>query len=356
MTTFSDDVHGWVREYYGEVLQQSDDLKTNACCAVAPPSWLGSKLAAIHDDVMRQFYGCGFPIPHALEGATVLDLGCGTGRDVFVLSQLVGEHGCVHGVDMTPSQLEVAKKYTRWHMDRFGFKKANVSFQQGFIEDLSTLNIEPNSVDVIVSNCVVNLSPRKDLVMRQAFELLKPGGEFYFSDVFVDRRLPAAIANDPILHSECLGGALYELDFVSLAKRTGFHDPREMSRSVIHIEHEEIEQKVGAAQFVSVTYRLFKLDGLDDQCEDYGQVAIYKGTIPTAKSTFWLDDHHAFEAHRPERVCGNTAAMLQGTRHAAHFDVVGDKSMHFGVFPCSPTMAAARFLEQSETSEGVLCC
>lgn len=355
MATFSDDVHGWVREYYGDILSESADLKTNACCATAPPQWLRQDLGMIHDEVQRQFYGCGFPIPQALDGATVLDLGCGTGRDVFLLSRRVGAQGHVHGVDMTPSQLDVAREYTGWHMDQFGYKEPNVTFHQGYIEDLSDLGLEPGSVDVIVSNCVVNLSPRKDLVMEQAFRLLKSGGEFYFSDVFVDRRLPDEIAFDPILHAECLGGAMYEGDFVSLAKRTGFLDPREMTRGEITINNAEIEHKVGAAKFVSVTWRLFKLPDLDDRCEDYGQLATYKGTIQEAGALFWLDDHHAFEAGRPERVCANTAAMLQDTRLAPHFTITGDTSTHYGEYPCGPTMAAAQYAAENGDC-GTSCC
>lgn len=338
----SDDVRSWVKEYYGEVLASKEDLQTNACCAGgAPPAWLKLPLSRVHDEVAARFYGCGYPIPEVLEGATIVDLGSGSGRDVYILSQLVGPRGFVHGVDMTDSQLELARKHIDEHMQRFGFEQPNVAFHQGYIEDLTALPIAENSVDVIVSNCVVNLSPRKDLVLREAFRLLKPGGEFYFSDVFVDRRLSDEVAFDPLLHSECLGGALYEADFMALAKETGFVDPREMSRHGIEVHSADITRKVGAARFVSVTLRLFKLEGLDVQCEDYGQSATYHGTVASSGAVYWLDDHHAFEVGRPERVCRNTAKMLQQTRLAEHFTVVGEAEQHFGAFPCGPTLAAA---------------
>ena len=188
--------------------------------------------------------------------------------------------------------------------------------------------------------------------MAEIARILKPGGEFYFSDVFADRRLPDAIAFDPILHAECLGGAMYEADFLSLARRTGFPDPRQVSRGAITIQNPEIEARVGAARFTSVTLRLLKLAGLDEQCEDYGQIAVYRGTLPTG-ALFHLDDHHTFEAGRPERVCGNTAAMLTDTRFAPHFDVVGDKRVHYGIFDCGPTMAAAVYATGAETAS---CC
>ncbi len=327
-----------VSEYYGQVLSASEDLKTNACCASgAPPTWLRPFLSNVHDDVASRFYGCGFPIPEALDGATAVDLGCGTGRDVFVIAQLVGARGLVHGVDMTEEQLAVARDTEAWHAERFGFAEANTRFHKGLIEDLS--GIETGSVDVVVSNCVVNLSPRKDLVFAEVFRVLKPGGEFYFSDVLADRRLPEDIVRDPILFAECLGGAMYNYDLITLAKKTGFGDPRLVESHPITVMNDEIEAKVGLARFTSDTMRLFKLDGLDERCEDYGQIAIYKGTIPYHPHGFRLDDHHVFEAGRPERVCGNTAAMLRDTRYGEHFEVIGDTSVHYGVFPCGETMA-----------------
>lgn len=338
-----------VRDYYGKVLASSQDLQTNACCATgAPPAHIAALLDRVHPDVQDRFYGCGFPFPAALAGATVVDLGCGSGRDVYVLSQLVGAAGFVHGIDMTPEQLAVARDTQVWHAERFGF--ANVAFHQGFIEDLAM--IADASVDVVVSNCVVNLSPYKDRVLAEVARILKPGGEFYLSDVLADRRLPAEVAADPLLHAECLGGAMYEADFLALAQRTGFLDPRVVVRGRITVRNPEIEQRVGAARFSSVTLRLLKLAALEARCEDYGQVAVYRGTA-SAGGLFHLDDHHVFEAGRPERVCGNTALMLTGTRFAPHFDVIGDQRTHYGEFPCGPTLAAAAY---AETAGATPCC
>ncbi len=351
----SDDPRTWVRDYYGEVLTRSDDLATNACCATgAPPAYLGPLLSRIDARVLDRFYGCGFPIPEALEGRTVLDLGCGTGRDVYLVSQLVGPDGFVIGLDMTENQLAVAREVVDLQMERFGHRKPNVDFRHGYIEDLAGAGVGDASVDLVISNCVVNLSPRKDLVLAEIARALRPGGEFFFSDVVVDRRLPHEIAFDPVLHAECLGGAMYDHDFLMLAKAAGFADPREVSRAPITIQNPEIEEKVAPARFDSVTYRLHKLDGLDARCEDYGQVATYRGGIPGHERLFRLDDHHLFEAGCPERVCGNTAAMLADTRFGAHFEVQGDRSTHFGVFSCTATMAQERYAEA--TSDAGACC
>jgi len=100
-----------------------------------------------------------------------------------------------------------------------------------------------------------------------------------------------------------------------------------MVRAPIVIQNDEVEEKVGGARFASVTYRLFKLEGLEPQGEDYGQVATYRGDAPGVGAVFHLDARHAFHAGRPERVSGNTAAMLGETRFAPHFDVIGDRSV-----------------------------
>lgn len=343
----------WVQEYYGKVLAGSQDLKTNACCASgAPPARIARALANVHPDVISRFYGCGFPIPEVVDGAAVLDLGCGTGRDVYVLSQLVGASGRVIGLDMTEEQLAVALATDDWHRDRFGFERSNVSFHRGFIEDLSF--VPDASLDLVVSNCVVNLSPRKDLVLREVLRVLKPGGEFYLSDVFCDRRLPRDVATDPVLYAECLGGAMYDHDFEVLAKQVGFLDPRALQRAPITIQNPEIEERVGAARFTSVTLRLFKLAGLDPRCEDYGQVATLTRRMPGLGTTFVLDDHHTFELGRPERVCGNTAAMLASTRFAPYFRVDGDTSVHFGVFDCADTMASKQYKAPADAASS--CC
>ena len=181
-----------VQDYYGRQLQGTADLKTSACCDIsAVPEWLKPLLARIHPEVLSRYYGCGLVCPPLLTGCRVLDLGCGSGRDVYALAQLVGPTGEVVGVDMTDEQLAVAERHRAFHAEAFGYD--NVRFVQGYIERLDELGLEPGSVDVIVSNCVVNLSPDKDAVLSGVQRLLKPGGEFFFSDVYADRRVPAAV-------------------------------------------------------------------------------------------------------------------------------------------------------------------
>ena len=199
------DIRQNVQEYYGQDLKSSADLRTSACCSIeSVPEHHKAILSQIDDEILSRFYGCGSPIPPALKGKNVLDLGCGTGRDVYLISKLVGAEGHVCGVDMTEDQLDVAKRHVTKQMNTFGFSSANVSFKQGLIEDLSLLGIEDNSMDVVVSNCVINLSTDKEKVFSEIYRVLKPGGELFFSDVFSDRRIPEALSKDRILVESAL--------------------------------------------------------------------------------------------------------------------------------------------------------
>ncbi|CAE8698987.1 unnamed protein product, partial [Polarella glacialis] len=196
-----------VKEYYSKHLKTSDDLLTNACCTgAAPPDHIKAALKKIHPEVIAKYYGCGLCLPDHIEGLSVLDLGCGAGRDVYIASQLVGPQGRVVGVDMTPEQLDVANAHKAYHAEKCGL--ANVEFKLGFIERLGELGLPDSSFDVIVSNCVINLSPDKEAVLSEAYRLLKPGGELYFSDVYSDRRVPKALQEDSVLWGECISGAL----------------------------------------------------------------------------------------------------------------------------------------------------
>lgn len=324
-------MHDIVQDYYGRQLQSTADLKTSACCDIDQiPAWLKPLLGRIHPEVLSRYYGCGLVCPPLLEGCRVLDLGCGSGRDVYALAQLVGPTGEVVGVDMTDEQLAVARAHQAHHAEVFGYD--NVKFLHGYIERLADLDLAPGSFDVIVSNCVVNLSPDKDAVLGGVQRLLKEGGEFYFSDVYADRRVPDAVRNDPVLYGECLGGALYWNDFERLAHRHGFADPRLVADRPLEVTDPELARRVGNLRFFSATYRLFKLAALETACEDYGQAVIYRGSIPNQPDRLVLDKHHDIETGRVFPVCGNTWNMLQGTRMAPHFEFIGNFNTHYGIF------------------------
>ncbi|MAW79409.1 MAG: methyltransferase type 11 [Parvularcula sp.] len=343
-----------VKQYYGEVLSSSADLQTDACCTVADtPGYLKTLLRNIHPDVRARYYGCGLIAPLALDGARILDLGSGSGQDAYVLAQLAGPDGEVVGVDMTPEQLAVARAHQDWHADRFGY--ANVRFLEGDIERLGELDLKPASFDVIVSNCVINLVEDKEAVFRAAYDLLKPGGEFYFSDVYADRRLADDMRLDPAARGECLGGALYWNDFLNMAKRAGFTDPRLVTDRPLAINNADLRARLEPAKFHSATYRLFRIDGLEPACEDYGQAVIYRGGLAESEKAFTLDNHHVMEKGRTFPVCGNTFRMLKESRFAPWFEFIGNETTHYGIFPgCGAVSPFGRNPDEVETSGA--CC
>ena len=337
-----------IQQYYGETLSNQRDLKTGACCSPeSMPAYLRGWLGEIPSEVTDRFYGCGSPIPAAAFGATVVDLGCGTGRDAFLASRLVGPAGRVMGIDMTPQQLAVAERSIAEHRKVSGLD--NVEFRLGSIEDLADAGIVDGSIDVVISNCVLNLAGDKARVLSEVFRALKPGGELYFSDVFADRRIPEALLQDPVLRGECLSGALYMEDFRRLLLDLGCADFRIVARSPVPLLDADIEAVIGHVRFESITVRAFKLH-LEDRCEDYGQVASYRGTIPHHPHAFVLDDHHHFETGRPMLVCGNTADMLAETRYGEHFTVTA-RGAHSGLFGCASALAPAM-----TTTASAACC
>lgn len=352
------DLREEVKNYYSQITNEEEgQMKTNICCCAADcmPKPLRKIRKLIHPEIVKRFYGCGSPIPPLLEGLTVLDLGCGTGLDVYILSKLVGPNGQVIGVDMNEDQLAIARKHQEEMAEKYGYTHANVSFHQGYIEDLKALGIKDESIDVVVSNCVINLSPFKESVFREIWRVLKVGGELYFSDIFADRRVPKELAENPLLRGECIGGAMYIEDFRRLMQKIGWLDIRYVSSSLASIHNEAIEALTGNIQFTSRTVRAMKIpDKIEDICEQYGQVAIYRGGIENSPHYFDLDDHHRFYKDLPLAVCGNSCSMVQDTRFSPYFDIIGDRSQHFGAFDCGSSKAPSSL--DSSCSGGSCCC
>ena len=203
-------------------------------------------------------------------------------------------------------------------------------------------------------------------MLRGVWKVLKSGGELHFSDVYCDRRLPAQVREDELLVGECIGGALYIEDFRRLCHDIGFKDVRMTTAPApIAITDAQLKHKVGNAKFYSITYRCFKHEHMEDRCEDYGQVAIYKGTIAGHEHVYDLDDHHRLFAHKPMLVCANTALMLQQSWLQPHFTLIGDtrSNPHFGLFDCttpasniSSSASAANDNSNAACGPNTACC
>lgn len=208
-------IHEAVREHYGELARTS-----NACCASGSSTLYDENLLqALPSDISGFSLGCGDPITLAQlqPGETVLDLGSGGGLDCFLAAQQVGATGRAIGVDMTPDMLAKA----RANAERL--QVSNVEFREGYLE---ALPVEDQTVDVVISNCVINLSPDKPRVFREVFRVLKPGGRVAVSDIVTNGKLPEAVQQSMASWGACVAGALDQREYVRGLREAGFVDVR----------------------------------------------------------------------------------------------------------------------------------
>ncbi|NRA89387.1 MAG: methyltransferase domain-containing protein, partial [Rhizobiales bacterium] len=202
-----------------------------------------------------------------------------------------------------------------------------------FIEDLSS--IEDASVDLVISNCVINLAPEKSKVFAEIYRVLKSGGELYFADVFGDRRLGDALKSDPVIVGECLGGALYTEDYRRQMAELGLNMSYTIVNNVLEVEDPNLKEKLAHINFTSQTVRAFKIPA-EDRDENYGHVAIYDGSIAEHKAGFEFDENVYFPTGQPVKISGNIASILLKSRYKSAFKVEGDFENHNGLFkqPC----------------------
>ncbi|XP_063061229.1 arsenite methyltransferase [Engraulis encrasicolus] len=309
-----------VKDYYGSRLETSADLQTNAttCTLTSMNKSACNALKLVHPDVAKRFFGCGVVIPEKLEGCKVLDLGSGSGRDCYIISKLVGEHGQVTGVDMIESMISASQKFIQYHQEKFGYEKPNIAFVQGYLEKLDEAGIQSNSLDVLVSNCVLCLCPDKRAVLAEAFRVLKEGGELYFSDLYASEVVPESFKEDPVLWGEGMGGSLFWQDFISLAKEVGFSTPYLVAGSEIVVHNAELVKKAGSVKYASGTYRLFKLP---QTILDKKALVTYKGTVADNPEEMCFDAAHSFKTNVAMEVDGEMATVLQSSRFSSDFNI-----------------------------------
>lgn len=222
-----EEIKAEVRKAYSKVAQP-----TGSCCGPATRNTYAKSLGYSVDDlpesVTESFAGCGNPTALASlkEGEIVLDLGSGAGLDVFMAARQVGPTGHVIGVDMTPAMIEKAKD----NAEKLGV--TNVEFRFGDIEELP---VDNDSVDVIISNCVINLAPDKGKVFRESFRVLHPGGRMLISDIVLEASLPQETREAVASYTGCLGGAILKEEYLQLIHDAGFTDVRIVSEAPFNI-------------------------------------------------------------------------------------------------------------------------
>ena len=315
--------------------------ESTLCC---PIDYDPGHLRVIPEEVIEKDYGCGDPARYLKPGETVLDLGSGTGKVCFIAAQVVGPQGRIIGIDMTDQMLEVARRNAPLVASRLGY--ANVEFRKGRIQDLA-LDLEKlddelkqrpitgtasflaanelaqelrarqplvadNSIDVVVSNCVLNLVEQKSKrqLFDEIFRVLKEGGRAVISDIVSDEPVPLHLQNDPKLWSGCISGALTEEGFLQAFAGAGFHGMRVLKWNATPWA------TVEGIEFRSVTVEAFK--GKDGPCFDHNQAVIYLGPFKEV-----LDDAgHSFERGRRYAVCGKTYQLFQNEPYRPCFAFV----------------------------------
>ena len=233
-----------VRAKYAEIASQSKSANQSSCCGATSSCGEDGVYNIMSEDYSRlEGYaadadlglGCGLPTEYARikEGQTVLDLGSGAGNDAFVARKLVGESGKVIGVDFTEQMILKARENTK----KLGYD--NVQFRQGDIEDLP---LTSGGVDVVISNCVLNLVPNKHKVFSEIYRVLKPGGHFSISDIVLEGELPAKWKEVAELYAGCVSGAIQKEEYLSIIREAGFHYILVQKSKPIHIPDEILSQ------------------------------------------------------------------------------------------------------------------
>jgi len=262
-----DEIRRAVREHYKELA-----LKEVPCCGSGPSTMCGcglyaeSDVASLPSESVSVSAGCGNPtaIADLKAGMTVVDLGSGGGIDAFLSSKNVGPKGKVYGIDATPEMIHRARKTAR----ESGFD--NVEFRLGEIEHMP---LPDGCADVVISNCVINLSPEKQQVFDEAFRILKPGGKLAVSDIVLLKELPESLKGDMAAWSSCVSGAVLEDEYLGAIKKAGFEQVKVEERAVY--DHEQLSSYLGGA---SEPEAVTSFSGKKDRMDLSGTVASSKVT------------------------------------------------------------------------------
>ncbi len=332
------DVEAAVKQRYGAA---ANEVEQALCC---PVKYDPQFLKILPDEIIERDYGCGDPSAFVKKGETVLDLGSGGGKICYIASQIVGEKGKVIGVDTNTEMLQLANKYRDELAEKIGY--GNVEFRYGKIQDLK-LNLKlvnkylksnpinsaedfanyesfiqkskaekplvaDDSIDVILSNCVLNLvKPEfKEQMFAEMFRVVKRGGRVAISDIVADEDVPQHLQDDPELWSGCISGAFREDAFIEAFEKAGFYGMEIVKRD------EKPWQTVEGIEFRSVTIVAYK--GKQGECLERNQAVIYKG--PWKKVID--DDGHILERGQRMAVCDKTFKIYSKEPYASNIELI----------------------------------
>lgn len=349
------DIEVAVRERYAKAARERE---AGLC---VPVNYDRSLLEVIPEEVLLKDYGCGDPSRFVKPGETILDLGSGSGKSCYIMSQIVGAEGKVIGIDFNPPMLELARKYQRSVGDQLGYH--NVEFRRGKIQDLKTdlelieqfLERHPvrsvsdlenlqayeetvrrerplvagESIDAIVSNCVLNLvrPEDKNTLFTEMYRVLKRGGRVAISDIVSDEPVPEHLANDPSLWGACVSGAFSEEEFLRAFEEANFYG--------IRIEDFQTEpyQTVEGIEFRSITLTAWK--GKEGPCVERNQAVMYRGPWKQVVD----DDNHVLSRGERIAVCEKTFEIYSKPPYQDQFILVPPREEvppeSAGVFDCS---------------------
>ncbi len=345
----SDGGHSSVREFYGQAaLTANEDIVNPLAPAQDDADFIPGKSR-------KHSYGCGSPVTDGdpKKGETLVDLGSGSGTECFMAAAAVGESGRVYGIDMTDEMLRLAGESQLEVTERLGYQ--NVEFRKGFLEQIP---LNDGTADVVISNCVINLSPDKRMTYQEIFRILKPGGRLVVSDIVTDTAIPAVIRNNVRYRGECLGGAMQQEELVAMMEGAGFSAIRFIKRFPY--------RQIGEMDFFSLTYEAIRPISTAEEEVDviyrgpYGAVHTESGvllvkgrrtTVPAREvalldeSVFVLDEKGAVSNLVMENSCCSPQTEISGVTGSCCDDENRD---------CCGSEEKAE--EQERKSEGCMVC
>lgn len=276
--------HKSVREFYGQAARQTNSEIVN------PFAPMRQTLDFIPLKSQQRSYGCGSPVADAAPGPgeTLVDLGSGSGVECFLAAAQVGREGKVYGIDMTREMLELARESKGSVVKELGYD--NLEFRQGYLE---AIPLPDNMADVVISNCVINLSPDKRTTFHEIHRILKPGGRLVVSDITSDQPIPLAIKNNQKFRGQCLGGALQQEQLLALLRATGFTGARLRKRFPYREE--------GGARFFSLTFSCLKPPVSKDERQ-----VLYRGPLAAVLT----EEGSLIFKGRPTRLSADQADQL----------------------------------------------